>query len=172
MFRHFYKTHVHILRGRNSISCTFMGGGGGERHRGDACTKGDKTFFMRKPCFICFNLCLVSCCLWCFELCLVSMLCCSNGIVLLCWTWIHPYAIVLYWMHVWMINFFSYDHCSHFHMIVLCLIKLLTVFTSCLLDRYLLVTLYLSFYHLIYLKGLMCFFPSVSGYRYIVLSSL
>ena len=51
-----------------------------------------------------------------------------------------------------------------FHMIivvismtVLCLIKLLTVFTSCLLDRYLLVTLYLSFYHLIYLKDLMCF---------------
>ena len=38
-----------------------------------------------------------------------------------------------------------------------CMIKLLTCFTSCLLDRILLVTLYLSFYHLIYLEGLMCF---------------
>ena len=38
-----------------------------------------------------------------------------------------------------------------------CLIKLLTYFTSCLLDRNLLVTLYLSFYYLLYLEGLMCF---------------
>ena len=39
----------------------------------------------------------------------------------------------------------------------MCLIKLLICFTSCLLDRILLVTLYLSFYYLFYLKGLMCF---------------
>ena len=38
-----------------------------------------------------------------------------------------------------------------------CMIKLLICFTTCLLDRILLVTLYLSFYHLIYLKGLMHF---------------
>ena len=38
-----------------------------------------------------------------------------------------------------------------------CLIKLLICFTSCLLDRNLLVTLYLSFYYLLYLEGLMCF---------------
>ena len=50
----------------------------------------------------------------------------------------------------------------------LCLIKLLICFTTCLLNHNLLVTLYLSCYHLIYLKGLICFFPSVSGYRYIV----
>ena len=37
------------------------------------------------------------------------------------------------------------------------MIKLLTYFTSCLLDRNLLVILYLSFYHLIYLEVLMCF---------------
>ena len=42
-------------------------------------------------------------------------------------------------------------------MTVMCLIKLLICFTSCLLDRILLVTLYLSFYHLIYFKGLMHF---------------
>ena len=41
-FRHFYMTHVHILGGRNSTSCTFIGG---ESHRGDAYTKGEKTFF-------------------------------------------------------------------------------------------------------------------------------
>ena len=43
-----------------------------------------------------------------------------------------------------------YDHYGHFHMTVIC-------FTTCLLDRDLLVTLYLFFYHLIYLEGLMCF---------------
>ena len=42
-------------------------------------------------------------------------------------------------------------------MTIICLIKLLICFIICLLDRNLLVTLYLSFYHLIYLGGLMCF---------------
>ena len=96
------------------LMCTFSRGGIlscalllgwkaiGERH----ILGGIRHFFMRKPCFICFTLCLVSHCLWCFELCLVSMLCCSHRIVLLCWTCIHPYAIALYWLHVWMIIFF------------------------------------------------------------------
>ena len=51
VYRHFYMTHVHILRGRNSTSCTFVGG---ESHRGDAYTKGKKTYFFRKPCFVLF----------------------------------------------------------------------------------------------------------------------
>ena len=38
-----------------------------------------------------------------------------------------------------------------------CMIKLLTYFTSSLFDRNLLVALYLSFYYLLYLEGLMCF---------------
>ena len=42
-------------------------------------------------------------------------------------------------------------------MTIICLIKLLICFTTCLLDHILLVTLYLFFYHLIYLKSLMCF---------------
>ena len=50
-----------------------------------------------------------------------------------------------------------YDHCGHFHMTIMCLIKLFICFTSCLFDRFLLVTLYFSFYHLIYLEGLMRF---------------
>ena len=48
-----------------------------------------------------------------------------------------------------------------------CMIKLLTCFTSCLLDRNLLVTLYLSFYYLLYLEGLMWFvqvFQAISVY--------
>ena len=49
------------------------------------------------------------------------------------------------------------DHCSHFYMTVFGMIRLLICFTSCLLDCNLLVTLYLSFYYLLYLKGLMCF---------------
>ena len=50
-----------------------------------------------------------------------------------------------------------YDYCGNFHMTVLCLIKLLICFISCLLDRILLVTFYLSFYHLIYLEDLIRF---------------
>ena len=47
VFRRSYMTHVHILRGRNSTSCTFVGGEihRGEIRRGDAYTKGEKTFF-------------------------------------------------------------------------------------------------------------------------------
>ena len=41
-------THVHTLGGSNSTSCTFVGG---ESHRGDAYTKGEKTFFYKKTLF-------------------------------------------------------------------------------------------------------------------------
>ena len=53
----------------------------------------------------------------------------------------------------------------------LCLIKFLTCFISCLLDRNLRVTLYLSFYHLIYLEGLMCFMQVFQVTGIYVLSS-
>ena len=42
VFRHFYMTHVHILKGRNSTLSTFVGG---ESYRGDAYTNGEKAFF-------------------------------------------------------------------------------------------------------------------------------
>ena len=48
MYRHFYMTHVHILRERNSTSCIFVEG---ESHRGDAYTKGEKTFFYEETLF-------------------------------------------------------------------------------------------------------------------------
>ena len=56
VYRHFYITHVHTLRGRNFISCTFVRG---ESRRGDAYTKGEKTSFMKKPCFALFYFMLV-----------------------------------------------------------------------------------------------------------------
>ena len=60
-----------------------------------------------------------------------------------------------------------YDHCSHFHMTILCLIKLLICFTTCLFDRILFVTLYLSFLSLDLPWESNVFCASVLGYRYI-----
>ena len=48
LYRYFYMTHVHTLRGRNCTSCTFVGG---ESHRGDAYTKGEKAFFYEETLF-------------------------------------------------------------------------------------------------------------------------
>ena len=98
------------------------------------------------------------------------MLCYSHRIMLLCpsrimyfalvecWTYIYPYTIVLYWLHVQMIicfaiwslwsfpyDFHVFDQVAHmFH-------------NMFIFNHILLFTLYLSFYHLIYLEGLMCF---------------
>ena len=99
VYHHFYMTHVHILKGRNSTLCTFVGG---ESHKEDACTKGEKTSFLRKSCFVLFYACFLAV-LRCFELGLPSMLCYSHYIVFVCWTCIHPYAIVFHWMHIRMI---------------------------------------------------------------------
>ena len=105
VFRYFYMTHMHILRGRNSTSCTFVGG---ENRRRDAYTKGVKTlFFWENVILFRFTLCLFSRCLWCFEFCLVSMLCYSHCIMLMCWTCIYLYAIVLYLLCVQMIICFA-----------------------------------------------------------------
>ena len=62
------------------------------------------------------------------------------------------------------LNVCSDDHLLCYVIIVVislwlfwCMFKLLIYFTSCLLDRNLLVTLYLLFYYLLYLEVLMCF---------------
>ena len=57
-------------------------------------------------CFVLLYACFLIV-LWWFELCLVSMLCCSHLIMFMCWTCIHSYANVLYWLHVWMIFCFA-----------------------------------------------------------------
>ena len=99
VFHYFYMTHVHTLRGKNSTSCIFVGG---ESHRRDAYTKGEKTFCYKKTLFrfelysLVPLLDLVSLMqiLWYFAL-------------VVCWTCIPPYAIVFYWLHVWMIICFA-----------------------------------------------------------------
>ena len=95
--------------------------------------------------------------LWCFELCLVSILCCSHCIMFV----LDMHTSLCYCTSL---NACLDDHLLCYVIIVVIsiwlfwyMIKLLTCFTSCLLDRNLLVTLYLSFYYLIYIKGLMCF---------------
>ena len=95
-FCHFYMTLVHILRGENSISCAHLQSERysiGEMHipRGRRHCINKKTLFC-----LCFFMFVFLFALWCFELCLVSMLCCFHYIVFLCWTCIHPYAIVLH----------------------------------------------------------------------------
>ena len=59
VYHHFYMTHVHILRVRNSTLCTFVRG---ESHKGYAYTKGEKTFFWENLILSCFTLCLFSRC--------------------------------------------------------------------------------------------------------------
>ena len=94
--------------------------------------------------------------LWCFELCLVSILCCSHCIMFV----LYMHTSLCYCA---LLIVCSDDHLLCYVIIVTislwlfwCMIKLLICFTSCLLDRNLLVTLYLSFYYLFCLEGLMC----------------
>ena len=124
------------------LMCTFVGG---EIHRGDAYIKGEKTFFYEKTLFYLMLVFSV------YYGVLCSMLYCSHRIMFMCWTWIHPHAC-------------SDDHLLCYVVIVVisiwlfwCMINLLICFTSYLLDRNLLGTLYLSFYYVLYLEGLMCF---------------
>ena len=90
VFCHFYMTLVHILRGRNSISHAHLQGERysiGEMHipRGRRHWVNNKTLF----------------CLFLFMF--VFLFC----IVFVFWTCIYPYAIVLHWIHVWMIICFA-----------------------------------------------------------------
>ena len=57
VYHHFYITHVHILKERNSTSCAFVGR---ENHRRDAYTKGEKTFLWENLVLFCFTLYLFS----------------------------------------------------------------------------------------------------------------
>ena len=107
LYRHFYMTHVHTLRGSNSTSCTFVRG---ESYRRDAYTKGEKTFSLF--CFGLYYTCaLVGSCFldantsfilhWlCVGLAFIFMLLCFIGCM---FRW--SFALL-------------YNHCSHFHMIV------------------------------------------------------
>ena len=106
----------------------------------------------------------------CFILCLFSRC------FMVLWVMFSIYTLLLSAHHAYVLDIHtslcycalliacSNDHLFCYVIIVvisiwlfLCLIKLLICFTTCLLNHNLLVTLYLSCYHLIYLKGLICF---------------
>ena len=109
----------------------------------------------RKPCF---TLCLFSRCFMVF------------------WVMFSIYALLFSLHHVCVLDMHTFlcycaslNACSGDHLLCYviiavisiwlfwCMIKLVVCFTSCLLDCNLLITLYLSFYYLLYLEGLMCF---------------
>ena len=106
----------------------------------------------------------------------VSLYVCFLVCFMVLWVMFSIYALLFSLHHVCvLVMYTSLCYCAslnaclddhlHWYVIIVvifiwlfwCLIKLLTYFTSCLLDRNLLVTLYLSFYYLLYLEGLMCF---------------
>ena len=101
-------THVHILRGRNSTSCTFVGG---ESYRQDAYIKGQKTFSLF--CFGLYYTCALvgSCFLDANTSCILHWLCVGHAFIfmLLCFI-----GCMFEWSFALL-----YDHCSHFHMTVL-----------------------------------------------------
>ena len=158
VYHHVFMTHVHILWGRNSTSCTFVRG---ESHRRDAYTKEEKTSCMRKPCF---NSCMFSRCfmvLWVMFSIYALLLSSHRVYVLDMYTSLCYYALLVAC---------SNDHLLCYMIIVVIFIWLSCVWSSCLYVSHhvyliicLFVILYLSFYHLIYLES---FCASVSGYRY------
>ena len=100
--------------------------------------------------------------LWCFELYLVSMLCCSHCIMFV----LDMHTSLCYCASL---NACSNDHLLCYVIIVViylwlfwCMIKLLICFTSWLLDRILLVLLFLALPW-----GSNVFCASVLGYKYI-----
>ena len=111
---HFYMALDHILKGRNFISCTFVGR---EIPYGRCIyQEGEDIFLWENHVLFYFTLCLFSFSFffffffffkWCFELLLVSMLCCYHNMVFMCWTYIHPLCLFLYWLHIRMIIFFA-----------------------------------------------------------------
>ena len=137
-------------------------------------SRGRRHFFIKKTLFcFCFTLYLFSYfALWCFELYLVSIFCCSHASCLCVG---HAYIFMLFCfigcMFRWSFSLL-YDHCSHFHMTVICLINLLICFTSCLLYHIFTCYTILVILLLALSWGSNAFCASVSRYGYCVPSSL
>ena len=126
----------------------------------DAYTKGKKTyfFFMRKLSFVCFTLCLFSCCF------------------MVLWVLFSIYALLLSLHRVYALDMHTslcycalLVACSDDHLLCYVIIVVISIWLFCIwssysyvsqhiyLTTFLLVILYLSFYHLIFLEGLMRF---------------
>ena len=120
--------------------------------------RGRRHLFMRKHCFVCFTLCLFSCCY------MVSWV--TFSIYALLFSLHHVYALDMHTSLCYcaLLIACSDDHLLCYMIIVVISIWLLCVWSSCLYVAYMftwshfyLLHLYLSFYYLLYLEGLMCF---------------
>ena len=119
LYLHFYMTHVHTLRESNSTSCIFVWG---KSHRGDAYTKGEKTFFLRKPCF---TLCLFSRCF------MVPWVMFSLYALLLSSHRVYVLDMHISLCHCALLVACSDDHLLYYMIIVVISIWLLCVWSSC-----------------------------------------
>ena len=139
-------------------------------------SRGRRHFFFWKPCFVLFYFKLVfSLFLQCFELLWVMF---SIYNLLLSLHYAYVLDIYTSLCHCALLVAYSDDYLLCYVIIVVISIwlfwymtKLLICFTSYLLDRNLLVKLYLSFYYLLYLEGLMCFVQVLQVTGIYVLSS-
>ena len=145
---------VHILRGRNYTSCTFIGG---EIHRGDAYIKREKKFFYEKTLFYLFYIMYV-------FLFFFMML----------WVTFSIYSLFLSSHHVYVLDMLSSLYycafllaCLDNHLLCYVIIVVISIWLSCVWSSYsyvshrvYLVVFYLFIvvlYYLLYLEGLICF---------------
>ena len=154
-------THVHILRVRNSTSCTFVRG---KSHRGYTYTKGEKTFFWENLILSCFTLWLFSCCF------------------IMLWVMFSIYALLLSSHHAYVLDMHtSLCHCALLiaclddHLFCYMIIVVISIWLSCVWSSYSYVSHHvflIAFYLLVLLSldlpwGSNAFCASVSSYRYI-----
>ena len=122
VYHHVFMTHVHILWGRNSTSCTFVRG---ESHKGYAYTKGEKTFFWENLILSCFTLCL-------FSLYFIML-----------WVMFSIYALLLSSHHAYVLDMHtSLCHCvlliacSDDHLFCYMIIVVISIWLSCVWSSY------------------------------------
>ena len=134
--------------------------------------RGRRHFLWKNLILSCFTLCLFSRCfmvLWVMYTIyafafIASCLCVGHAFILMLLCFIGC-------MFGWSFTLL-YDHCSHFHMTVFCLIKLFICFTSYLLDLIFTCYIILIILLLALPSGSNAFCASVSGYRYICSKSI
>ena len=156
MYRHFYMTLVHILRGGNSFLCTFIRG---EIPYGRCIYQGGENIFYEKTLF-CFVL-LYACFFCCFMVFLVIF---SIYALLFSSHCVYVLDMLTFVCHCALLIACSNDRLFCYMIIVVISIWLFCIWSSysyvshhVYLIAFLLIILYFSFYYLLYLKGLMRF---------------
>ena len=157
-------THVHIHRGRNSTSCTFLGG---ESHRGDAYTKGENTSFYEKTLFCLFYFILVFSLLN-GALSYVQYLC-FVALIALCLCFGHAYILMplcfIGCMFGWSFALL-HDHCSNLYTTVLVYDQVAHIFHIMFTWSQFTCYIILILLSLDLPWGSNVFCASISGYRY------